>query len=497
MNNKSIILEVKKVCKSFPGVKALINIDLELKKGEVLGILGENGAGKSTLINILSGIYKKDSGDIYIDGEKKEINSPNEAKVIGIRVIHQELNLLEYLTVSENIFMGELPMHNILPIVDWKKVRKNAKEVLTKLKIDLDPDKRVGELTVAQKQIVEIAKAVVKNSRILIMDEPSAALGDEEIEALFDIMKELKKSGVTIIYITHKIVEIFKITDRVCVLRDGKKVGVVKTSDVNEDKLIYMMVGRTIEEMYPRKKITIGEIVLKVKGFTYGDYFKDISFYLRRGEILAIFGLVGSGGSNLTMAIFGANPIDKGELELYGEKVNINEPDDSKRNFIGIVPLERKEHGFFLSLNVANNITVTNIEDLGKNIFISKKLEEKKSKKWIDDLSIKTPSIFTIASSLSGGNQQKLVIAKWLESNSNILILNNPTRGIDVGSKVEIYKIMESLCEKGNSVIMVSSELPEVLGIADRILVMSRGEIVGEHIRGEASKQKILKEVGM
>lgn len=495
MDNANV-LEIRKVSKSFPGVKALNSVDLELKKGEVLGILGENGAGKSTLIKILSGVYRKDSGEIYIEGEKIEIDSPDKAKKLGVRVIYQELNIMEHLSVIENIFLGELPTKKIIPIVDWKKIKSEGIKILTKLNINIDPDLTGADLTVAQRQLIEIARAVAKKSKILIMDEPSAALGDEEVTMLFQIINELKKSGVSIIYITHKIGEIFKITDRVCVLRDGEKVGVCETREVDQDKLVFMMVGRKIEEMYPKTEITLGENVLEVNGFNRGRYFKDISFNLRKGEILAIFGLVGSGRRRLIMSLFGAAPKDSGELRLYGKKINIKEPSDSRNSLIGLVPADRKRQGLCLSLSVANNLTLSNIKDLGTNVFISKKIEKEKAEKFVKDLNIKTPSIYTICGSLSGGNQQKVVIAKWLESGSNILILDEPTRGIDVGSKVEIYKIMEDLCLKGNSIIMLSSELPEVLGVADRIIVMNKGRIISEYLRNKVDKQKILKDAG-
>ncbi len=491
-DNDGIILKMENITKIFPGVVALDDVSIDLYKGEVLGILGENGAGKSTLIKILAGIYIKDSGSIFINGQKFEISGPAEAMASGIRVIYQELNTLDNLTVTENIFIGEQLVKGPLKIVDWQAMTDRAYEILkNSLNVDLDPNTIVGDLTVSEKQIVEIAKAISREARILVMDEPTAALSEEETQSLFKIINALKSKGVSIIYISHRLKEIFEITDRVVVLRDGKKVGLRKTAETDANELVKLMVGRDIKEMYPKREVPIGNIVMEVKNLT-GEGFSNISFVLKKGEILGIFGLLGSGRTSLVKAVFGANKIKSGEILINGKKVEIKSPEMARDEKVGLVPLDRKVEGLALTMGVKENITLANIEGLGKRFLIEKQLENKKAQKWVDELGIKTPSINQEVNSLSGGNQQKVVIAKWLESGSEIIILNEPTRGIDVGSKIEIYKLMQDLCERGSSVIMISSELPEILSIADRILVMSKGKLTAQYLRTEATEEKLL-----
>lgn len=486
-----IVLQMNNITKIFPGVKALDDVSIDLHKGEVLGILGENGAGKSTLIKILAGNYIKDSGEIYIDGKLYEIKGPAEAMSSGIRVIYQELNTLNNLTVAENIFIGEQIVSGPFKRVDWKAMNRKAQELLAALNVNLDPNAIIGDLTVSEKQIVEIAKAISKDAKILVMDEPTAALSEEETQSLFSIIRTLKSKGVSIIYISHRLKEIFAITDRVTVLRDGKKVGSLATRETSENRLVEMMVGRDIKDMYPKREIQPGDVVMEVKNLT-ADGFIDISFKVRKGEILGIFGLLGSGRTSLVKALFGANKIKSGHIIINGKSLNIKNPQVARNEKIGLVPLDRKAEGLALMMGVKENITLANISELGKSFLIAREQERKKAGKWVEEIGIRTPSVDQEVSSLSGGNQQKVVLAKWLESGSKIIILNEPTRGIDVGAKIEIYKLMQDLCEKGSSIIMISSELPEIMSIADRIMVMSKGRFTEEYLRKEASEEKLL-----
>ncbi len=479
------------ITKTFPGVTALDDVSIDLYKGEVLGILGENGAGKSTLIKILAGNYIKDSGEIYIDGQLCEIKGPAEAMVSGIRVIYQELNTLNNLTVTENIFVGEQLVSGPFRKVDWKAMTRKAQELIDTLNVKLNPNAIIGDLTVSEKQIVEIAKAISKEAKILVMDEPTAALSEEETQSLFNIIRTLKSKGVSIIYISHRLKEIFEITDRVTVLRDGKKVGSLNTKETDENKLVEMMVGRDIKDMYPKRTVEMGDVSMEVKDLT-ADGFNNISFKVKKGEILGIFGLLGSGRSSLVKALFGANKIKSGEIRVNGKKLNIKSPRIARDEKIGLVPLDRKTEGLALMMGVKENITLANIQDLGKSFLISREYERRKAERWVKEIGIRTPSVDQEVNSLSGGNQQKVVLAKWLESGSRIIILNEPTRGIDVGAKIEIYKLMQDLCESGSSIIMISSELPEIMSIADRIIVMSKGRFTEEYLRKEASEEKLL-----
>lgn len=490
-DNNSIVLKMENITKTFPGVIALEDVSIELYKGEVLGILGENGAGKSTLIKILAGNYIKDSGSIFVNGEKFEIKNPSEAMISGIRVIYQELNTLNNLTVAENIFIGEQLVKGPFKIVDWKAMTRKAAEILDSLNVSLDPNSVIGDLSISEKQIVEIAKAISKDAKILVMDEPTAALSEEETQSLFKIIATLKLRGVSIIYISHRLKEIFQITDRVVVLRDGKKVQSMKTKDTSANELVALMVGRDIKEMYPKREVPIGDTVMEVKNL-YAEGFTDISFTLKKGEILGIFGLLGSGRTSLVKALFGANKVKSGEIIINNEKINIKSPRIARDEKMGLVPLDRKIEGLALHMGVKENITLANIDDLGKGFLLKRNIEKIKAQKWIEEMGIKTPTMDQEVNSLSGGNQQKVVLAKWLESGSKIIILNEPTRGIDVGAKIEIYKLMQNLCEKGSAIIMISSELPEILSIADRILVMSKGKITAQYSRREASEENLL-----
>ena len=490
-NNNGIVLKMENITKTFPGVRALDDVSIDLHKGEVLGILGENGAGKSTLIKILAGNYIKDSGRIFIGGKEYDIKSPSGAMAAGIRVIYQELNTIDNLTVTENIFVGEQLVKGPLNIIDWKAMTKRARELLDTLNVRLDPNSVIGDLTVSEKQIVEIAKAISREAKILVMDEPTAALSEDEIKSLFKIIRTLQERGVSIIYISHRLKEIFEIADRVTVLRDGRKVGTQDIKETDDNKLVTMMVGRDIKDMYPKKEVEPGGIVMEVKDLNANGV-NGISFELREGEILGIFGLLGSGRTSLVKALFGANKVRGGQILINGKKANIKNPASARDEKIGLVPLDRKTEGLALIMGVKENITLANIKQLGQSFLINRKNEKLRAGKWVKEIGIRTPSLDQEVNSLSGGNQQKVVLAKWLESGSQIIILNEPTRGIDVGSKIEIYKLMEELCEKGSSIIMISSELPEILSIADRIITMNRGRFTGEYSRDEASEELLL-----
>ncbi|HSV31472.1 MAG TPA: sugar ABC transporter ATP-binding protein [Atribacteraceae bacterium] len=486
-----LLLNMNNISKSFPGVRALDNVSIDLKSGEVLGLLGENGAGKSTLIKILSGDFSMDGGEILIDGAKFVFHSPHDSQMQGIRVIYQELISMDTLTVAENIFAGMLPRKRS-GLVDWGEMNRRSREVLSRLKVDINPKKLVGDLSIHQKQIVEIAKAINKQAKILVMDEPTAALGQNDIRSLFEVIRNLREQGVGIIYISHRLEEVFQITDRVTVLRDGKKVGTVNTRDTDKNTLISMMVGRELESFFAEKEVSLGETLLEVKNLTIKDIVDDISFDLKKGEILGLFGLLGSGRLNIARALYGLESVDGGEILLQGKRTAIHSPRQAVQSTIGFLPIDRKKEGLALSLNVHHNITMANIDNLGNSLFISRQAEQVKAKKWVKDLNIKTPSIYTEMNNLSGGNQQKVVLAKLLETGSRVFIMIEPTRGIDVGAKSEIYILMEKLCEQGAGILMISSELPEMLSMSDRIIVIAEGRVTGRFDKTTASQEKLL-----
>jgi ribose transport system ATP-binding protein len=485
------LLEMKNISKHFPGVLALDEVSFDLKAGEVHGLLGENGAGKSTLIKVLAGDYSKDKGQIVISDEEVEFHSPSDSQTMGISVIYQELNTLDELSVAENIFVGNLPKKK-LGTVDWKTLNRNAKTVLQRMLVDINPKKIVGDLTVHEKQIIEIGKAIYKDAKILVMDEPTAALGEKDTVSLFNIIRSLKLQGVGVIYISHRLNEIFEITDRVTVLRDGKYIGTEHTKETERERLITMMVGRELKDMYPKREVPIGKSLFEVQGLTVSGIVEDITFSVHEGEIVGLFGLLGSGRQNIVRAIYGIDEKESGTIQISGKPVLVNNPARALKQRMGFMPIDRKLEGLALTLSVSNNITMANIDNLGDGYFIDKKFERKNAQKWVEDVNIKTSSLDAEVNSLSGGNQQKIVLAKLLETGSRIFIMNEPTRGIDVGAKVDIYQMMESLCEKGAGIIMISSELPEMLAMADRIIVICQGRITGEFNRNEATQEKLL-----
>ncbi|GMQ58994.1 sugar ABC transporter ATP-binding protein [Vallitalea sediminicola] len=491
--SSDIILKMKNITKTFPGVKALDNVSLEVKKGTVHGLMGENGAGKSTLMNILIGILQQDTGEIEFKGEKLNIKTTADALNAGISMIHQELSPIPDMTVAENLFLGREPSK--WGMVNEKKLYKKTKELLNELGITIDPHKKMRNLSTAYIQLVEIAKAISYNSDLIIMDEPTSAITEREVLQLFNMIKKLTAKGVAVIYITHKMDEVFQITDECTVFRDGQYIGTGLSSELTSGQLISMMVGREVNQIFPKIEVEkFGEVLLEVKNLCHEEYFQDISFNVRAGEILGFAGLMGAGRSEVMETVFGINKSVSGEIYVNGKKVKIKSPKDAIKHGIGLLTEDRKRTGLFLPLSVSDNTIMSDLNTYANNIGI---VNEKKVNSAClmqkDNLKIKTPSIAQTINNLSGGNQQKVLIARWLLMNPDILIIDEPTRGIDVGAKSEIHKLMSQLAKQGKAIIMISSELPEVLGMSDRIIVMHEGRITGELARDEANQEEIMK----
>lgn len=484
------IVKMTGISKAFPGVKALNRVNLTVKKGEVHGLVGENGAGKSTLIKILMGAYQKDEGQIFVDGQEVEITGPSVAKQLGLGAVYQEITLAPHLSVGENFFLGKLPTKNGL--VDWATVNSVARETLEQLDLDIDPRLRLKDLTVAQQEMVAIAKMVHERAKLVVFDEPTALLTTEETDQLFEIIRRLKEDGVAVIYISHRLEEIFRICDTVTVLKDGEWVGTLPVSEVDEDRLISMMVGRTLEDIYSIKRHKGQNVVLEVRGLTKEPRFRDISFELHQGEILGMFGLVGSGRTDVVRAIFGATKPDAGEITINGKRHNPESPQDGINMGIGFLPEDRKLQGLALKLSVQDNINLVVYPQIAKLGIIDGAEKKNRALRYIDELRIRTPSMVQRVDRLSGGNQQKVVVSKWLNAESEIFIFDEPTTGVDVGAKMEIYKIFESLTARGASIILISSYLPEVLGLADRILVMHEGNLAGI-VGNDATEEEIMR----
>lgn len=486
------IVEMDYVNKSFPGVKALDDVCFNLKAGEILALLGENGAGKSTLMKVLSGIYTRDKGVIKIFGQEMGDLTPKSARELGIAIIHQELNMCSHLTVAENIFLGREKASS--GMLQQKEMNEEAKKILERLNIDIDPTVVVGDLAVSKQQMVEIAKAISTKSKILIMDEPTSALTSKEINHLFEIINKLKSEGCGIVYISHRLEELKYIVDRVTIMRDGKYITSMNFKDTNMDEIIANMVGHEIKEKYPRISCNRGEKIFEVKNLNAGRMVRNINFNLYAGEIVGIAGLMGAGRTEMTRAIFGVDPKETGEIILDGMSIKINRPMDAIKAGIVLVPEDRKRDGLCVNLSVRENIALPNMDMLCNRFGVTdRKKETETTKKAIQDLSIRLPNPEVDANNLSGGNQQKVVVAKWLARNSRIVIFDEPTRGIDVAAKVEIYNLMNELKAQGIGVIFVSSEMTEIMGISDRILVMCDGKITGELKIEEASQDVILK----
>lgn len=485
------IVELKQISKSFPGVKALDSVDFTLKAGEVLGLLGENGAGKSTLMKILAGVYTKDEGRIKIFGQEVEHLTPLTAQKLGIAIINQELNLCDHLTVAQNIFLGREILRR--GVLHEKKMNAAARKLLDEFQIEIDPETMVGDLPVSKKQLVEIAKALSVEAKILIMDEPTSALTAKEIDNLFTIIKRLKEQGCGIVYISHRLEELQYIVDRVLILRDGKYIIDKPFKETTLSEIISYMVGREIKEKFPRVEEQVGETIFEVRNLNAGRMVRNISFSLRKGEIVGIAGLMGAGRTETTRAIFGADPKDSGQILIDGKEVEIREPRDAIKAGLVLVPEDRARDGLCTKLSVRENVALPNLDFLSSKLgLVNRKKEAEITARAVKNFAIKLANPEVEAGSLSGGNQQKVIVSKWLARNSKVVIFDEPTRGIDVASKVEIYQIMNDLKKKGIGVLFVSSELPEILGISDRILVMADGRITKELDVKEATQDLIL-----
>jgi ribose transport system ATP-binding protein len=490
-----VLVLMEGVEKTFPGVHALIQCRFELRSGEVHALVGENGAGKSTLMKVLAGIYRKDSGRIVYKGKEIEIPNPRAAQQLGISMIHQELNLMPHLTVAQNIFIGREPRARFPFVLDEKEINEKTQQLFAMLHLKLDPRTKVSALTVAMQQMVEIVKALSFNSDVLIMDEPTAALTESEIEELFRIIRQLRDKGVGIVYITHRLEELDQISERVTVMRDGRYIDTVRSGEIAIDRIISMMVGRTIYEAAPELPETPSqEIVLEVKNLNRGGAIKDVSFNLKRGEILGFAGLMGAGRTEVARAIFGADPIASGEVHVRGKIARIRSPRDAVQYGIGYLSEDRKRYGLTLGMDVESNLVLAAFKKfLGFLGWVNNAKTRTAAVHFVDALSIKTPGLQQKVKFLSGGNQQKVVIGKWLTADTDILIFDEPTRGIDVGAKSEIYKLLNDLAKQGKGIIMISSELPEILRMSHRIIVMCEGQITGELNIAEATQENIMK----
>ncbi len=479
--------------KSFPGVHALNQVHFDLYPGEVHALVGENGAGKSTLMKVLTGVFPKDAGHIYYKGKEVEIPNPRAAQLLGISIIYQEMELMPHLTVAQNIYIGREPRRGFRFLLDEKEINRKAEELLSSLHIDIDPRTRVADLTVAKQQMVEIAKALSYNAEVLIMDEPTSALSETEVEELFETIRHLKNNGMGIIYITHRLEELKEISDRITVMRNGQYIDTLPTKDASLDRIISLMVGREIYETKRNREKEDEEVVLEVRNLSRGKAIRDVSFKLKKGEILGFAGLLGAGRTEVARAIFGADPIDSGEIYIRGKRVHIKSPTDAVKYGIGYLSEDRKRYGLMLGMDVEDNIVIATLERfLGRLGWVKKARTSEEAQRRVEELEIKTPSLQQKVRYLSGGTQQKVVVAKWLTRNCDILIFDEPTRGIDVGAKSEIYKLLNELAESGKSIIMISSELPEILRMSHRIIVMCEGRITGELIAEEATQERIM-----
>jgi len=488
------ILQVEGLDKSYPGVHALDHVDFDLYEMEVHGLLGENGAGKSTFMKILSGSLLKDGGRIFVHGQEVNIANPHSAQQLGIGMVYQELSLIHNLTVAENIFLGRWPRRKLFRAVDWQQIFTRSKDVLEKFGVSINIKKRVGNLGMGERQLTEIARAISMNVKILLLDEPTSALSDEERERLFSIINALKETGVSIIYVSHRLSEVPQICDRVTVLRDGKKIDTLPVDRADEGTLIRMMVGRDVGERFPKEETKEGKEVLRIKNLTINGKLHNLELTLHQGEVIGIFGLMGAGRTEFARALFGIDHIDKGKIFIDGRRANISSPKDAIEAGLGYLTEDRLD-GLLMQMTIPPNITLPSLSRFCKFGFLKHNDERETAKGYVEALGIHTPRLAQKVEFLSGGNQQKVALAKWLCSQSKILILDEPTRGIDVGTKVEVYRLINELSKGGAGIILISSELPEVLNMADRILVMSDGLFVAEYKRGEASQEDLLRSV--
>ena len=492
------LLQMKGITKYFPGVLALDDVSFDLKPGEVHVLVGENGAGKSTLIKILSGAYKMDNGELFLEGAKVKIIDTHHAIQLGVATCYQELHLIPGLSAALNIYLGRFALRgrNKLPILNKAKIIKDAQEIINSIGIDLDVRSLVSNLTIAQRQMVEIAKALSMNVKIYVLDEPTAVLSYKEIDELFKVIHNLKASGIGIIYISHRLEEVKKIGDRVTVLRNGRKVGTSNINEITIDKMIEMMIGRTLGEAFPKRSVKPGKDVLKVEGLCSDNVFRDIDLTIREGEIVGLAGLVGSMRTEVARAIFGADRHAKGKVYINSKEALIKNPKDGVKSGIAYLSEDRKKFGLVLGMSVKYNIVLTSLGSFARFGFINDSKIGKEAGKLVKELSIKTPSLLQKTKNLSGGNQQKVVVAKWLSSGCKIFIFDEPTRGIDVGAKIEVYKLMNKLVEQGAAILMISSEMPEIVNMCDRVYVMHSGRICGE-LAGEDIDQKIILKIAL
>ena len=490
MSDREPIIQMVDISKSFGGVHALKNVQLTVYPGEVHAILGENGAGKSTLIKTMTGVHQPDTGEIRLNGEVVNFANPREAQQQGIAAIYQEPSLFPDLSIAENILVGRQPVSG--GRISWRQMNRMAHDLLDRLHVKLNPRTRARNLSVAQQQMVEIARALSVNARVLIMDEPTSSLTSNEVDELFRITRKLREEGAAIIFISHRLEELFALADRVTTLRDGEYVGTCAMADVTNDELIQMMVGRKLDELFPKQRVERGEVVLKVENLTVDGAFQDVSFELHAGEILGLSGLIGAGRTDVARTIFGVVPAISGRILVHGEETRIRSPRDAMALGIGYVPEDRKSHGLVLPMAICDNITLPVINEFASYGWLNRKKEKAAALEASKKLEVKAYGIDQKAQELSGGNQQKVVLAKWLNTNPDILILDEPTRGIDVGTKTAVHGLMSNLATRGIAILMISSELPEILGMSDRILVMHEGRLTGEFNRAEATQEKLM-----
>jgi len=485
------ILRMTNISKSFAGVHALRGVQLDLRPGEVHALLGENGAGKSTLVKVITGVHQPDTGEIYLNDQRIHLNDPREATTLGISAIYQELSMFPDLDIAENIFVGRRPTRKG-GLIDWRKMRRESEALLSSLGVHLNLKTKARNLSIAQQQMVEIARALSVNARILIMDEPTSALTLNEVAELFQIVRRLREKGTAIVFISHRLEELFEIADRVTVLRDGAYVDTRSMDGVTQDDLIRMMVGRTVTDLFPKQDVEAGEVVLRVKNLTRRGAFEDVSFELHKGEILGMAGLIGAGRTEVSQTLFGVTPAHAGTIEIEGQPLRITSPRQAMDYGLALVPEDRQHHGLVPPMDITDNVTLPNLTSFTRAGWLNKKEAQAAAFQAATQLQVKATTVWQKVRELSGGNQQKIVLAKWLSTHPRILILDEPTRGIDVGTKAEVHRLMSALAAEGIAILMISSELPEVLGMSDRILVMHEGKVTGLFDRSEATQEKIM-----
>jgi len=492
MTDNQVFLQMQGISKSFPGVQALTSVDFSVNKGEIHALVGENGAGKSTLMKILTGALLQDEGQISLRGQEVEINNPADAQRMGISMIHQELSLIPHLTVGQNIFLGREPRARLKAVIDWGQLYSQAQVLLDQLNLKVDARSSVQDLSIAERQMVEVAKALSFKADLIAMDEPTSSLTDKETEVLFEVMRSFSARGISIIFISHRLEEVLEISDRVTVLRDGETIGTNPTAELDNDQVVRMMVGRQLGELYPKDELERGDVVLEAQGLEDGRELHEVNINLRSGEILGIAGLAGAGRTALAETLFGIRPSTAGRVKIGGRTAKLKHPGQAIRQGMGFVPEDRKQQGLFLNMAVRENLVISALPEISRFSFVNFRYAEIIARDFVEKLKIRTPSMKQLVRNLSGGNQQKVIIARWLTLKPRILILDEPTRGIDVATKAEIHALMNDLAKEGVAVMVVSSDLPEVLGVSDRILVMRSGRVTAEFSRQEATQDNIM-----